>query len=224
MSTHHLRRLAVVAVAGTVLLSGCGSARPGVAAQVGDDTITLSDVDEQSQLICQAVEKDLQSPLPMGLARYQILTGQISRSIADQVAEEYDVEPDAGYDSALSAARTQVAAYPEETRETLITVSTNQVYVQSIMEAAARKALADEGTTDPTVDEVTKRSQQMFSQWADTHTVEIDPRFGFDFADGTFARVETGVSHAVSDTATAGLKPEPDPAVTAELPVAQRCG
>lgn len=224
MSTPRLRRLAALAAVATVLLSGCGSASPGVAARIGDQTITVNDVDAESLLICQAVEADLQQPLPMGLARYQILTGQISRAIADQIAEEYDVAAGEVYDSAVSATEVQMADYPEETQETLVTVSTTQTYVESILEAASRQALAAEGVAEPTQDQIAERSQDLFATWPDSHTLEIDPRFGFTFVDGGFVQAETGASLAVSDTAKAGQAAEPDPAVTAQLPAAQRCG
>jgi hypothetical protein len=224
VTTPRLRRLAGLAVASTLALSGCGLANPGVAARVGDDTITVRDVNEESDLICQAVEKDLQDPLPMSLARYQILTGQISRAIATQIAEEYDVSPGSDYTSAVAAAEVQVAAYPEETRDTLLTVTTTQTYVESILAEASKKLLAEEGLTDPTPDEITARSQELFATWPDSHTLDIDPRFGFEFVDGAYTSADTGVSVAVSDTAKAGQAEEPDPAVTALLPVSQRCG
>lgn len=224
MTTPRLRRLAGLAVVSTLALSGCGLANPGVAARVGDDTITVRDVNEESDLICQAVEKDLQDPLPMSLARYQILTGQISRAIATQIAEEYDVSPGSDYTSAVAAAEVQVAAYPEETRDTLLTVTTTQTYVESILAEASKKLLAEEGLTDPTPDEITARSQELFATWPDSHSLDIDPRFGFEFVDGAYTSADTGVSVAVSDTAKAGQAEEPDPAVTALLPVSQRCG
>jgi hypothetical protein len=224
VTTPRLRRLAGLAVASTLALSGCGLANPGVAARVGDDTITVRDVNEESDLICQAVEKDLQDPLPMSLARYQILTGQISRAIATQIAEEYDVSPGSDYTSAVAAAEVQVAAYPEETRDTLLTVTTTQTYVESILAEASKKLLAEEGLTDPTPDEITARSQELFATWPDSHPLDIDPRFGFEFVDGAYTSADTGVSVAVSDTAKAGQAEEPDPAVTALLPVSQRCG
>ena len=149
MTTPRLRRLAGLAVVSTLALSGCGLANPGVAARVGDDTITVRDVNEESDLICQAVEKDLQDPLPMSLARYQILTGQISRAIATQIAEEYDVSPGSDYTSAVAAAEVQVAAYPEETRDTLLTVTTTQTYVESILAEASQEAARGGGPDRP---------------------------------------------------------------------------
>jgi hypothetical protein len=218
-----LRRLAALAAL-PVLLSGCGEAQPGAAALVGDEMITVSAVDEESALICQAVEADLEQPLPMSLARYQILTGQISRAIADQIGEEYDVEPGSEYETAVAQAQAQVSAYPAATRATLVEVSTTQTYVQSIISSAARLALAEEGVTSPSDAEVGERSQDIFATWPDSHRLEIDPRFRIEFVDGNYVRADTGVSFPVSETAVAGQAEEPDPAVTALMPVSQRCG
>lgn len=224
MSPSHPRRLAGLAVVATVLLSGCGGAQPGVAALVGDDTITLEEVDSESALLCQAVEEDLESPLPMRLARFQVLQGQISRSIADQIGEEYAVTVGDDYAAAVASSRVQFTSYPEETQETLVYVSTTSTYVESVVGEAARADLEAEGLADPTLDQVTARSTELFATWPDSHDLKIDPRFGFDLVDGEFVNVETGVSMAVSETATNGRADEPDPAVTAGLPAAQRCG
>lgn len=229
MSAPRPSRVAIAAAAVAFLLSGCSGAQqpginPGVAARVGDQTITLDEVNQQSDEICQAVKDDLSDPLPMSLARYQILTGQIGRAIADQIAASYDVKPGADYANAVAAAKTQVATYPEHLQDTLVEVSTSQDYVQSILDAASRKALADEGVSDPTEDEVTDRSQDLFATWPDDNRLEIDPRFGFTLDEGAFVQDETGLSYAVSDIAKAGQKSQPDAAVTAQLPSSQRCG
>ncbi len=218
--------LAVVPLLLVGLLTACSGLQPGIAAEVGEDRITVADVDADSALLCTAVEDTLEQPLPMSLARQQVLDGLVRRSIADQIADEYDVEPGGDYASAVSQATTQAASYPAETRDTIVTVATSTAYVQSILDAAARRSLADEGLDDPQLSQVDERGQDLLASWPDSHTLEIDPRFGLEFVEGAFASAETGVSFPISETARAGTAENSDQAAaqTAALPASQRCG
>ena len=53
-TTRYAAGLTVVAA---LLLGGCGTATPGVAAQVGDDEITVREVDSLAAEYCEAFEK-----------------------------------------------------------------------------------------------------------------------------------------------------------------------
>src|SRR3712207_4141811 len=53
-----LTRLAVLGAA-LALLSGCAGATPGVAVRVGDESITVNEVDELTANYCEAVEDQL---------------------------------------------------------------------------------------------------------------------------------------------------------------------
>ena len=56
MSIPRLGWLGTLGVA-VVLLSGCGAMQPGVAAQVGEDTITVDQVDELTVSLCAVLEE-----------------------------------------------------------------------------------------------------------------------------------------------------------------------
>jgi hypothetical protein len=58
-----LRSLTGLALASTVLLTGCGATpafNPGVAARVGDESISLGEVDDVAEAYCSAAEEQLQ--------------------------------------------------------------------------------------------------------------------------------------------------------------------
>ncbi len=62
MTRTRARSLAGLALASTLLLTGCGSVpgfNPGVASRVGDETVTTNDVDEVTESYCGAAEAQL---------------------------------------------------------------------------------------------------------------------------------------------------------------------
>ena len=72
----------MVGLAG-LLLTGCGSATPGVAVQVGDEELTVRHVDEVTANYCTAVG-DLESEVPMSFVRQYVVERQTQRSPAAQ--------------------------------------------------------------------------------------------------------------------------------------------
>ena len=218
-----LRSLAVVAVAG-LLLSGCGGARPGVAASVGDDDISLSEVDQDAALVCQALEPTLESPVPMSAARAAILETLVQRTIGDQIAEEYGVEPSQSYRAGVSEQQASLEAVPEETRAAALKYVTAGAYQRSVGEAAAEVELRADGVSAPSVDQISARAQDIVSQWPNDHEVVLDPRFGLEVVDGQIVATDTAVSFGLSPAAAAGTATEPDPVYAQSLPDSQRCG
>lgn len=218
-----VRSLAVVAAAGLVL-SGCGGAQPGVAARVGDDVIALSEVDQDAALVCRALEPTLESPVPMSAARAAILGALVKRTIGDQIAEEYGVEPSQSYRATVSEQQASLEAVPEETRAATLKYVTAEPYALSMFEAAATAELRADGVAAPTVDEIGARAQDIFSQWPNDHEVVLDPRFGLEVVDGQIVAADTTVSFGLSPAAVAGTATEPDPLYVQSLPDSQRCG
>src|SRR5262245_52676895 len=82
------RGLAGLAVVSAVLLTGCGSVpdlNPGVAARIGDDTFTTSDVHDTATAYCDAQKPQEGQALPQ---RYinGIVAGSLAlRAAADQL-------------------------------------------------------------------------------------------------------------------------------------------
>jgi hypothetical protein len=208
-----------------LLLTGCGSARPGVAAQVGDETISLSDIDETAVLWCKAVEPELQGQVvPMRFVRAAVLGSMLERAVAEQIAEEYGVEPSESYRAAVAQQTQAAEVYPADTREALVEVSTSAAYRTSVLDAAATAALKADGIDSPTVDQVTQRGEDLFKTWPDSNEVVIDPRFDVRLADGSLTPAETTVSFGLSRAARDGVAEQPDPAYAQSLPDSQRCG
>jgi hypothetical protein len=206
-------RLALMAVVGLVL-SSCGDAEPGVAVRVGDELITLDQVDELTPEFCAAIEPSLsggdaaqaRSVYAMSELKAYVARQLASQSVADQIAAEYDVAPGETYQAAVAQQRDIAQSLPEKSRETYLKLSTMGAYVQDILSAAARAALVDEGLANPSQEEISARAGDLFSRWPDEHGLKVDPRLGFTDLQGNGA-IDTSVSLPLSEDARLGDLP-----------------
>lgn len=217
-------RLVGVALVATVLLTGCGSVpafNPGVAARVGDDTISMSRVDDVSSSYCSYVEKQLQ---PGQVIAGHYLRGQVAGNLAlreavDQFAAEHGVTADPSYDAAVKQAEQGLADLSEAERQAVIDVQGAPVYVQAVEKSVGAKLAP--GKSDKAQ---VAAGQQAFQAWLADHDVRLDPRFGVDIDQGSTAAADTSLSFAVGDAATKADAGQPDTDYAAKLPETQRCG
>ena len=222
MSKTRLMTAATTAVA-ALLLTGCGSATPGVAVKVGDEELTVRHVDSVTANYCTAVG-ELESEVPMSFVRQYVVQLLTLRSQASQIAEEFGVEPGSTYFNDVAQRQGTAGTKPEEVREDYVELASTTAYAQDILDQVGRITLEDKGVVDPTSDEVTQAGIDVFNQWPDAHGIEIDPRYGHEAVDGVLTPVDTNTSVAVGETAKAGLNNEPDPAFAETLPLHHRCG
>jgi len=204
------RPFAVAALAATgLLLAGCGTAggtAPGVAASVGEETISLSHVDELTEGYCQARRDNYRADgvaVPMALLRAQVVQNLVAKEMASQIGEQYDVSAGTSYQRQVNALRKEMATFADDVARARIEVESVNGYVQDILYGAAEEQLAAEGSRNPSSSRVQQRAVQIFSSWGEQHPVEIDSRFGITFDEGTFVPAEgDGLSTAVGEAAT----------------------
>ena len=91
MSMTRLMTAATMGVAG-LLLTGCGSAAPGVAVKVGDEVLTVRDVDTTTSHYCTSVGEQFESTVPMSFVRQYVVQLLTLRSQAEQLADDYGVD------------------------------------------------------------------------------------------------------------------------------------
>ena len=221
-----LRTVGAVALSGLVL-TGCGSASPGVAVEVGDETISTRTVDRASAHVCTALGDEFRGSgtvVPMGFIRQGVVQLMTLESTAMQIAEEYDVEPGAAYQRELAQLERTAAGLPEEVREDYVEVMSANALANDVLEQVGRASLVADGFTEPTVDQVTQAGTDIFTSWPDANGVEVDPRYGVELVDGTLTPVDTNLSVAVGETAQAGLATDPDVTYANTLPETHRCG
>jgi peptidyl-prolyl cis-trans isomerase SurA len=224
--------LRVLPVVPLVFLAGCGLAgtefHPGVAAQVGDETITTRHVDEVTTNYCTAVEEITKgAPNAAGQAtpnRYfshEFASALVEKAAAEQLAEQYDVEPTAEYKSGLAQLEPQLADLDEEQKEAVreaISATGAQgisSYTDDVLTQIGEIELKDQGKNDSTADEQLTAGREVLNTWLDDHDVEVNPKYGVEL--GTDGQVDTDLSYAVGDTAKGGISAQADPGYTAGL-------
>jgi len=222
VSKTRLMTAATTAIAG-LLLTGCGSANPGVAVKVGDEEISARHVDQVTSNYCTAVG-ELESAVPMGFVRQYVVQLLTLRSQTSQIADDYGVEPGTTYYNDVAQRQDTASTKPEEVQDDFVELASTSAYAQDILDQVGAIVLEDKGVTDPTSEQTTQAGIDVFNQWPNTHELEVDPRYGLRSVDGVLSPVDTSTSVAVGETAKAGAATEPDPAFAATLPVNHRCG
>lgn len=211
------------------LLSSCGVAEdgtvaPGVAAEVGDTSISLDDVDEAADDLCQVRRRDEQT---LGAAisgaelRARALQTLVLREVADGLAADYGIEPDPTFGQLEASAR------DTETYQALVTVGIS--YLVNVMRAVG----AEEAGSGASDEEVLGAGIQAAQAWTEREGVTTSPVFpdleigdvAVEFArnDDLSVPVSQFAKDAVADSEQLA-EPEADSAYAESLPESQRCG
>jgi peptidyl-prolyl cis-trans isomerase SurA len=219
-----VRALPVLSV---VLLAGCGVAgtefHPGIAAEVGDQTITTRHLDEVTANYCAGFETlskaDPQSsdePVPLRFVTNQFATLLVEDAAAEQLADQYDVEPGSASKSALASFEPQLETLSDEQKDAFQEILGARAYSNDVLTQIGNISLEDKGTSDATEDDQLAEGQKVLSSWLADHDVEVNPKYAVDLE--TPGQVDTDLSVAVGTKAKDGLKAEPDPDYTSSLP------
>lgn len=226
-------RPVAVAVASLLLggLSGCGVAgtglQPGVAARVGDETISTREVDSIAGDYCSSIEKQLSEGNQVLPRRYLRggVAGQLALvAAARQLADEQGVDVGPQYTRKVSDLEDAVAGLPEDQARAVVEVESSGTYLAEVRTAVGKKLLAEQGTGDAGTAEAEAAGQKALAAWLDDHDVELDPKLGVRIEDGQAVPADESLSHGVSDVATMGRAESPDQEYAAALPDSHRCG
>ncbi|WP_322920045.1 hypothetical protein [Nocardioides renjunii] len=226
MSKTRLMTAATTVLAG-LLLTGCGSASPGVAVKVGDEELSVREVDAAAERMCTALGEQFETQstvLPMSFVRQGTVQLMTLRAQAMAIADDYGLKPGSGYQDGVAEQRRLAASMPEESRDTYVELTSANALATDIVDQVGEIVLAEQGVEDPTTEEVTQAGVDVFNRWPDANGIEIDPRYGLESVDGVLTPVDTNTSVAVGETAKAGLATEPDTAFAESLPLTHRCG
>jgi hypothetical protein len=217
------RSLVGLALASTVLLTGCGASgwNPGVAAQVGDDTVSLSEVRDVTTSYCDAVETQLAEGqyVANGVVAAQVAGSLALRAAAELFAEAEGVEPDASLEDAEASLEQSIGELSEEQQDAVRTVNLARPYA-----AAVELAVGKEELGGSNAEAAAEAGHERFASWLEDQDVRIDPRFLVTIEGGNVSRTNSDISLPVSDTAKTAVSGEPDETYAAGLPSSQRCG
>jgi hypothetical protein len=210
-----------------LLLTGCGSAAPGVAVKVGDQELSVRDVDAAAGRMCTALGDQFASQntvLPMSFVRQGTLQLMTLRAQSLEIADEYGLKPGSSYQNDVAQRRRTAATMPAAVQDTYVELTSANALATDIVNQIGEKVLEDDGVTDATTEQVTQAGIDVFNQWPDAHGIDIDPRYGLESVDGVLTPIDTNTSVAVGELAKAGLATEPDTEFAKSLPLNHRCG
>jgi len=219
-----LRALPVLPV---VLLAGCGVAgaefHPGIAADVGDQTITTRHLDEVAANYCSGFEKlnkeDPQSneqPIPLRYVTHQFVSLLVDNAGAEQLAEQYDVEQSSSSKASLASLEPQLKSLSDDQLDAFREILGARAYNQDVLTQIGKISLDDQGNENASEDDQYAEGQKLLDTWLTDHDVEVNPKYAVDV--GTTGQVDTDLSVAVGSKAKDGLKAEPDAGYTGSLP------
>ena len=220
-----------LALAGLVL-TGCGGAslgiHPGAAGVIGDDTLSMTDVNTTTNRYCKAYLPQITQQSQKVPLRYlrQFVTASLSeRLLGEQLAAQYGVEPTPQYAQQVTQVEQPFASAAPELRKAVSQVEAAQAYLQTVQVAVGEKLLTESGQTGVTAKAALQRGQVATDDWLKTHEVHIDPVFGISAVGGQFKPAPDRTSYPLSTLASQGAATgQPDPAYTGALPPSQVCG
>ena len=243
ISTRSVRRwgagLAAAALA-TGVLSGCGVAgtefRPGVAADVGDVSISMNDIDEAVDGLASTSPTTARRALrrsPGGKCASNWPSFSIQRAVVEQLVDETGAELGGVYETSLAQLDASYGDLPAEQSDGLILGYEAATYVDLGLAAVGQALLADEGQSNVEQQVAGERGLVAFGEWVADHDVEINPIFGLAFVEGELLPVTDDVSvpqsvfAAQSKTSSTSTDPDKQAARAAyvkSLPTEQLCG
>lgn len=226
------RPLVVLLATATLALTGCGVAstqfHPGVAAQVGGQTITTDEVDDLTTGYCKALVPQLNDQaIPLGLVRNLVVESLSLREAAGQLADQLGVEPGQASATANASLEKSLATLPKDQQHAVRVVEQARSYLSDVLTTIGRDGLVATGTSAPDNDASLAAGQKALGAWIDSHDVELDPRYDLTLSgDAASQQVDTSLSTAVSALAKGGApgQAQPPASYTKALPSSQTCG
>ena len=219
-----VRPLVGLAAVPLVLLTGCGTNQelaPGLAARVGDQTVSTHRVADLATTFCSAVSDQLSGQaLANHYVNSRVAGSLVLRSAAEQFLADNHAQPDSSYAAAVKQAEAQLGSMSTAERDAIVEVQGAETYVAAATTAVGRQELGGSASAD----QAAAAGEKKFEAWLDDHHVVVDPRYGLAIKKGQAVLEDTGLSYALSQTATKADATQPDATYAAGLPSTQRCG
>lgn len=218
------------------LLSGCGSVgaelRPGTAAVVDEEVVSMGDVEEVADSLCTVLVGAAASAqpgaapatYPLGVVRTAAQRGLVLNLMADRIAEEQGLDVSADLDAGIASVQGAYAGADPVALEEAMPGFTGDGHLDLVLTAWGAQDLG-EGASE---EEARARGYELGAQWADEHGLESNPVFGvLTLDEDGVSDTRDDLSVPVSDWARKAAAPASQAEaaeVTAELPANQRCG
>jgi hypothetical protein len=184
--SRRLRTTAAVVVCATAL-AGCGTVHPGAAAQVGDVTVSDSELERGTTGFCELIDVINQAqqganpPVPVRSALLSALNTLVMGAALDQLADRNGVEvTGAEINQWISGLPLDLSQVPPQNdaavRQTMERVGRNSLLVEKLGRAVYRQQ--NPGSSEAPPDQVQQLGQQLADSFMERSDVDIDPRYG----------------------------------------------
>jgi hypothetical protein len=186
-----LHRIAPLALAGALLLTGCGqnAGTPGAAAEVDGKVITMDRVEDLAGLWCISLEERLKSEgtrVPMEQLKGSVATYEVLGYAARTIAEERGVEPNSAYEEAVKSNRKDIAAnesLSDDEGDRLLEMLNQAAYLQSAADGIGMDELEAQGQEpDPANPQAAgDLGGDIILAWLQEHDTRFSPELGYGF-------------------------------------------
>lgn len=220
--------LAGLAATAVLLLAGCSTVAPGVAASVGDEEVSVEQVDAFASALCSlsvgaAAGNPDGAQVATRSARSNAVGILIDVALANQFADRVGYELDGQtLASALVSAEGQAAPLDEADRAAFLEAFRAFTRGNEAVAAVGRRSLAAQGVESPDPPEISQEGLRLLGEYAAGVDIEVDPRFG-SYQDGRLLAGSGSLSVPVSQDAQAAAAAELPEELLARLPPAQKC-
>ena len=220
-------RLAIVALTAAAL-TGC-SVHPGVAATVGQDTITVDRVTDVAQALCSANSAGAQNPDAPAVASRGALQGALQVLLDTELSHQFGERENAWVDqrqvsAALAGNAQSMASLPEDEQEAFRAALKGYAEGQLMLIDLGRKSLTAQGKTDVSNDQALAEGTRLRDEYTKTVDIEVNPRYGAIADGGTLQAKSGSLSVPASQRAVEGAKEGPSDGWVSGLPTSQQCG
>lgn len=215
----------VPVIAAALLTSGC-SISDRVAAEIGSANVSTADVEVLSEMQCALVQAN---PAQQGAPTVRVLRNAaldalvhmevVAQIIDEREAGDYDVD---AFRQQTEGIEEALQAVPRAQRDRAIELLKDYTRRELQLQHVATEALADQGNTSPTPEQVQQMAAQIYNEFRRSIDIEVSPEFSADDT-GQAGREDGSLSVPVSDYAKQATAEQPDPSWVASLPARLRC-
>lgn len=225
-------RLAPVVALVALALTGCSGqglapGAGGVAARVGDDTVSVQDVNLITDVSCSVSAQSQSSSSsvePISLVRMQSLNSLVNSTLIQQlVKKDPATYSPTQLTAAMASVESQLSSVPKDKRTKVLgLLRTFYIGELELIDLGTRQLQA-KGTNSPTQDDALNAGYAMLDKFAKTVKTSVDPQYapGTDHQPGNGIR---SLSKAVSSFAKQSDSTSPTQTWTTALPKNQQCG
>lgn len=217
---------------GALTLTGCGSdlgpdLHPGNAAVVGDESISIDDVDDLSDDLCGFYSAVSGAPGSVAMVRAQVLTTKIDQAKAEAYADEFDIDARPYVRFLQKDFETRIGEAPleDDQKDIVREFVSAGMYAQAVQIAVGmdgRPIPENEQQQQQVLQAAATTGAQEVAEWTESLKVTTDPRYA-EFSEEGVNLDPAALSVSAANPDNAAVPEAELQAAMAALPASQKC-